>query len=704
MAEITFNATGFSSLKAQIREATLEYQALLQNIEATPEAVAAAASKVADLKDQIDDANDAVNALTGAGKIQAFTKGLSSVAGGFTAIQGAITLAGGGAKEFEQTMLKLQGALALTQGLAALEDLPNAFKNIKTAGVGAFQAIKAAIGATGIGLLVIALGTIVAFWDDIKGAVSGVTSEQKALNKATEDNLAVQTEQLATLNASDNILKEQGLTEREIATLKKKQTEETIKAAEANLANLKVTEKKQIEAAERNKTILQGIIRFLTLPLTGLLMTVDKVGKALGQDFGLEEGFSGGLAKLVFDPEEVKTEGDKAIKEAEKALLALKNQRAGYVNQIKDIDKKAAEDAQKTADDAAEKARKKQEEADKEAAAKLKDSIAKEQKAIKERNESLRKLDEAEAAEGQDAITTKFANNLSRLKEAQAEELKQENLTEEAKLAIVEKFSALIAANEVLRKKETVDLAEKTQKELDAIDDKAKLKLIQDEKDKRDARQKAAEATLNLASSTFSQILDLERTQLQASLSNTALSEEEREKIAKESFEKQKQLQLALALIDSAKTVTSILAQYPKFDGGIAMFAALATTAVTLGFAISKIQGAEYQSPNKTSASPKGSSATPSTYAQGGLLMGNSHDMGGIKTSMGELEGGEFVINKRATANFMPLLEAINTLGNTRGPEVAQSMQTPIIKTYVVATDVTSQQEANVKLNALARL
>jgi hypothetical protein len=70
---------------------------------------------------------------------------------------------------------------------------------------------------------------------------------------------------------------------------------------------------------------------------------------------------------------------------------------------------------------------------------------------------------------------------------------------------------------------------------------------------------------------------------------------------------------------------------------------------------------------------------------------------------MGELEGGEFVMNRRATANFMPLLEAINSMGNTPGPEMQQQGQAPI-RTYVIATDVTIAQEANSKLAALARL
>jgi hypothetical protein len=39
----------------------------------------------------------------------------ASVAGGFSAAQGAITLATGGSKEFEEQMLKVQSAMALAK-------------------------------------------------------------------------------------------------------------------------------------------------------------------------------------------------------------------------------------------------------------------------------------------------------------------------------------------------------------------------------------------------------------------------------------------------------------------------------------------------------------------------------------------------------------------------------------------------------------
>lgn len=106
---------------------------------------------------------------------------------------------------------------------------------------------------------------------------------------------------------------------------------------------------------------------------------------------------------------------------------------------------------------------------------------------------------------------------------------------------------------------------------------------------------------------------------------------------------------------------------------------------------------------------PKGT-----TYAQGGLLVGKRHGAGGIATPMGELEGGEYVVNRKSTASFLPLLDSINRMGAggvlgagniSSGIENAGlSAEPPIIKTYVVASDVTSQQEANKMISDLARL
>ena len=50
-------------------------------------------------------------------------------------------------------------------------------------------------------------------------------------------------------------------------------------------------------------------------------------------------------------------------------------------------------------------------------------------------------------------------------------------------------------------------------------------------------------------------------------------------------------------------------------------------------------------------------------YADGGVIQGKSHAQGGIKVLGGaaEVEGGEFITNKRTTALNQPILEYINS-------------------------------------------
>jgi hypothetical protein len=388
------------NLKTQLREAVKEVQNLSDKFGATSEQALNAAKKAAILKDKIGDAKDTIAAFNPDAKFKAFSQTLGAVAGGFSAVQGAIGLLGGDAKDFEKTMVKVQSAMALSQGLNSLGELGDAFKNLKSIAIQAFNGIKAAIGSTGIGLLVVALGSIVVYWDNIKEAVSGVSEEQKKLNKSTKENLKSQEDKLDAIDGQSNQLKLQGKSEKEILILKEAQTDQAIKAAEINLQNAKTTKNAQVDAAKRNFDILQGTIRFLSAPLTLLLSTIDDVGKAFGKNFGLEEKFSGGIAKLLFDPAATAKEGDATIKEAEISLNKLKEKRAGYQLSVQTIDatsaKELAANNKKSADEA-EVERKKEEDKQK---ALAEDKAKRDEEAFKVQNESyLATLDDRKKAE-----------------------------------------------------------------------------------------------------------------------------------------------------------------------------------------------------------------------------------------------------------------------------------------------------------------
>lgn len=798
MAEdnINFEVTGFESLRAQLREATIEFQRLKESGTATASEIDAAAARVGALRDEIGDAADTAAALgTAAGKFGAVTKGLASISGGFTAIQGAMALAGGSGKEFEKTMQKVQGAMALTQGLAQLSELGDAFGNMKKVAVNAFNSIKTAIGSTGIGLLVVALGAIYAYWDDIKAAVSGVSSEQEELNKKSQQNLDAQQKQLSAISEQENILKLQGMSEEQIYQLKLQQYDQTIAASKANIQNMETTATMQIEAAQRNQDILKGILDFLSLPLKALLSTVDAVGEALGQEWNLVQKLEGAnkeIANFVFDPEATKAEAKKTIDEAKAGLTKLENDRAGMIlqNQAKkkaegekaladqkeandkenDLQKEHLKNLQKLKDEQyVIEAKTEEERAQRQLEVKqrqqrdelqvLIDGYTAKKKLTKEEEESLAALRKeydqlvvTQKAET-DALTKKQsddkvkkdAEDLKKSREDRLNDLKEEyeraggliddyykkketdlinaDLSEkkmaeemqklelqktEEKIALAKKAQEQILLDEKLSDEQKSKQAEEYSKKIIELDNQ----VAQIKKDNRDKEREETIANFNAAldvgASLAQGLMDLDKAKTDAALANANLSEAEREKIAKESFERQKKLQYAMALIDAAKTVTSILAQYPKFDGGIAMTAALVTAGIATAVNIAKIASTQYQSKStsgtKTEAAGGDAKPAGSRYQMGGVLGGPSHDMGGIRTALGEVEGGEFIVNRRSTANFLPILEQINNLGNIPGPQIPQVVQSPIVKTYVVASDMTSQQEADARLSQLARL
>jgi len=234
-----------------------------------------------------------------------------------------------------------------------IKDLSGSVKGVITGAKGfikTLRGVKGALISTGIGALVVALGLIVAYWDDIKGAVDGTTRSQREGLAAAEKMKEVTAEQLAVTNSMENTLKLQGKTEKEIRDLKVQQTNEIILATEAQLAQQESMKKTQIEAAERNRKIAAGIIAFLTLPIGIILGSIDAISQTLAQlgiiekGTSLAEDFVLGAAEMIFDPEEVATEADATIKETEAQLRKLKNSRDGFLLKDKDDKKKKAQE------------------------------------------------------------------------------------------------------------------------------------------------------------------------------------------------------------------------------------------------------------------------------------------------------------------------------------------------------------------------
>jgi hypothetical protein len=157
-------------LKKQLREATQELQVARQKYGEFSDEAVNAAQKVAGIRDEIDAANEAAQLFDPGKRFQALTTAATTAAGGIAAVQGAMALFGNQSEEVEKALLKVQGAMALSQGLSQLkdigkvgDDLITSFRGL-TAGLNTF---KKALVTTGIGALVVAVGVLMTYRDEL---------------------------------------------------------------------------------------------------------------------------------------------------------------------------------------------------------------------------------------------------------------------------------------------------------------------------------------------------------------------------------------------------------------------------------------------------------------------------------------------------------------------------------------------------------
>ena len=295
---------------------------------------------------------------------------LTGATSGFAAVQGVMGLVGSESEELEKALLKVQSALAIQQGVQGIREAIPSFKMLGKTAMTALKGIKTGIAATGIGVFVVAIGTLVAYWDDIKEAVSGVSEEQKALTAETEKNVAAANDNLESLNAQENVLKLQGKSEREILQLKIAATDEQIKQLEIQIETNKAGLQGQIEAAERGQQISKILVqvflnsialitRLAAAPIDAIIVSLNAASDFLGITekriptingmlTDLIDNASEAASTFIFDPEQVQKDGEDAIKEQEKTLQGLLNNRAGFELQIQAIDEAAADKAVET--------------------------------------------------------------------------------------------------------------------------------------------------------------------------------------------------------------------------------------------------------------------------------------------------------------------------------------------------------------------
>ena len=168
-------------------------------------------------KSQIKDLELGFEGLDMEQRFTAATDAIGGVAGGFAAVEGAIAIAGVESAEFEETMLRVQGAMALAMGIKDISTAVAALSKLNVAAklaAVAQRVLNVAMSANPIGLIVVAIGALVAgfiafsdkiksvvmpilqplidAFDFVKGAVEGVAASLGLIPSAAEKAAAAQ--------------------------------------------------------------------------------------------------------------------------------------------------------------------------------------------------------------------------------------------------------------------------------------------------------------------------------------------------------------------------------------------------------------------------------------------------------------------------------------------------------------------------------
>ena len=176
----------------------------------------------------------------------------------------------------------------------------------------------------------------------------------------------------------------------------------------------------------------------------------------------------------------------------------------------------------------------------------------------------------------------------------------------------------------------------------------------------RQARLAATQERLESASQIIGAIGSLNSAALATDLKNAGDNEKKKEQLRKASFEREKKLNIAMALVNGAQAQMSILAQTPKADFGIATAIAMAAAAVTTIAQIAAIKATSYQGGGSPVASESASapSAGGAGAAGGGAAItpvsNTSTILGGqqvfvTETDITETQNNVSVIEESAT-------------------------------------------------------
>lgn len=608
----------------------------------------------AKLEDQIGDTRARVRILAAdTFKFDAAVQATQGLAAGFEVAQGAAALFGNESEDLQKAILKVQGAIAVANGVQQIANLLLEESAIKTAvltakqaiyttvvgtSTGALKAFRIALAATGVGALVVGLIALIENFDKVKAALNNSIPFFKDVSNAIGGVVDTIKD---WVGASDD-------------------AERAGSAFEAGAKKQKTSSDATVKAIERQIEVEKAAGRSTTALEIQREEAVIAANKAILKDY---RNKSTELVKLNAEEKQkavdIAREADEQIKDSENSIKVIK------ITAAKEAADKAIEEAKKAAQVELEIKK-----ASNESIAKLDEQNAEFTKNLRLKNEEeyqkeLERLaEEKKKRDEKRALSFESINDgfvdgqINRLKRLEAEE----GSTSERRIQLIE-----------LESKKQIDAIRLT------VDDKAKadnqILLIEAQTQEaiREERKKTNQQTIDYAfdvadavANTLGAIVELQSAQSQARIDEiNKASTAEQEAINKSlDSEADKQRKLDALNLRTSRKIAAEKTKQAKSERALNVFKAVIDTAASITKTGAQL-GYPAAIPFQVAAGIIGATQIAAILAQplpkfkkGGIVGGKSHDAGG---TLIEAERGEFVVNRNAVTRHRSELDAINT-------------------------------------------
>jgi hypothetical protein len=526
---------------------------------------AAIRNQLAGTKERIDDLNESIDMLKPEAKFQAFANLGAGIANGFAAAQGAAQLFGSESEALNESLAKVQSAMALAQGIQGLAGMGDSLKVVstmlKSTTIGTYLATaaqrvyNAVMAANPIGLLVAGLTALV-------GVIALVVNAMGDETEALKETISEREKELELMNRSADALKNENKFRLDLAAAQGKNAKELQKINEENAKSeiksidLRIKENKRL-FDERMALMRQSDGDEYKELQEANSKTLEEMRKLAGERLSIQQGLKLSEAKLETDAN--KESVDKRKEANEK-----------YIQDFKELQKKLEDLKAQNILDAEDRELKTLELAYNREKAELKSKGA--------NNELLLQLD------------LKYFNDRADIENKYIDI--EEKRKKDEKDAREKEFADAVAYAEKLADEEFKLDEEKRKKQKEA-DEKAKV-----------ARQAEINSNFKMTSDAIGALIELNN-------SYPATSE----KNARKSFKINKALQLAQATINGVQAVQNVLAD-PTLVGP-ARYVAAAIAGVTALANINKIAQTKFE-PSSESAGGGGGGGNLGSFSQGG--------------------------------------------------------------------------------------